>query len=69
MIPARYLPIDNNLQLSINQSRNDGSLSYSVSLQIDTNKHEQGINLIDSMILNELSQASLFEVDPYAPMP
>lgn len=63
MIPTRYLPIDNNLQVSINQSRNDGSVSYSINLQIDRNKHEQGINLIDSMVLNEVETSTLFAND------
>jgi hypothetical protein len=67
-IPTRYLPIDNSLQITIDQSRNDGSLSYSIILQVDDNKHQQGINLIDSLILDETDISTLFEADMLDPV-
>jgi hypothetical protein len=63
MIPNRYITPDNNLQVTLNQSRNDGSIGYTVSLQVDRDKHDNGINLIDCLILNELDTALLFEAD------
>jgi hypothetical protein len=67
-IPTRYLPIDNSLQITIDQSRNDGSLSYSIVLQVDDNKHQQGINLIESLILDETDISTLFEADILDPV-
>lgn len=62
-IPTRYINPDNNLQIVLNQSRNDGSISYSVSLQIDRDKHDNGVNLIDCLILNEVDTSLLFTLD------
>jgi hypothetical protein len=62
-IPTRYITPDNNLQVTLNQSRNDGSISYSVSLQVDRDKHDNGINLIDCLILNQVDTSLLFTPD------
>jgi hypothetical protein len=67
MLPTRYIPIDNNLQVAISQVRNDGSLNYSVSLQIDRDKYARGVNLIDSLILTAINTNTLLAPDTLDP--
>jgi hypothetical protein len=53
MFTNQYIKKDNQLTITINQVRNDGSLSFDLLLQIDENKHQQGVNLIDCIILSD----------------
>ncbi len=69
MLPNRYILPDNNLQIILNQSRNNGALDYSITLLIDRNKHEEGINLIDAMVLTDVNISDLFEDDPLSVVP
>jgi hypothetical protein len=55
MLPNQYIKKDNQLTVTINQVRNDGSLSFELLLQIDENKHQQGANLIDCIVLSDYS--------------
>ena len=68
MIPTRYITPDNNLEVTLSQFRNNGSISYSISLQIDRDKHDNGINLIDCLILNRVNLDNLFVVDVLPPI-
>jgi hypothetical protein len=59
LVPNRYLLPDNELSLSINQVRNDGTLTFDLTLKVDSNLYTEGINLIDSLILTD--ESDLFE--------
>lgn len=50
-LPNQYITSDNSLSLSIATVRNDGKLSYSLSLFTDINKYIDGGNLIESLLL------------------
>lgn len=67
MLPTQYLPVDNQLQININQVRNDGSLSFALILKVDKNKHSQGNNLIDSLVLTEFDVTTLLASDIIPP--
>jgi hypothetical protein len=59
-LPNKYITPDNNLALSIAQVRNDGRLTFALSLETDLNKYFSGGNHIDSLILSEDTIDSLF---------
>ena len=63
MIPTRYISPDSDLQITLNQSRNNGSIGYSITLLIDRDKHDNGINLIDCLVLNRVNLDNLFVPD------
>jgi hypothetical protein len=53
MFTNQYIKKDNQLTVTINQVRNDGSLSFELLLQIDEDKHQRGGNLIDCIVLSD----------------
>jgi hypothetical protein len=65
MIPANYANIDNDLTTSIFQVRNDGRISYNLTLKIDINKYLNGTNIIDCLILEELDPTTAFSASLY----
>lgn len=56
MKPSRDIEIDNLTSLSIEQTRNNGKMIFSVQLRMDINKYLNGSHLIDRL--------SLAEIDP-----
>jgi hypothetical protein len=61
LIPTQFLPTDNNLSLSINQIRNNGAMTFSLELKVDTNEYLKGTNLIDALVLDE--STNLFSIN------
>jgi hypothetical protein len=63
LVPSKYIEIDNITRLSIQQVRNNGSLNFTIKLILNSNKHINGINIIDCLNLNAsyLTAGGLFD--------
>jgi hypothetical protein len=66
MLPNKFVTPDNDLTLSLAQIRNDGKLSFELTLKLDTNKYINGINIIDALLLDESAPADLFSPNTLA---
>jgi hypothetical protein len=60
MLPTKFVKPDNQLSLSIGQVRNDGKISFELSIAMSTDSYVNGVNIIDALILDESIPNDLF---------
>jgi hypothetical protein len=65
MLPNKFVKPDNQLSLVIGQVRNDGKISFELSIAMSTDSYINGVNIIDALILDESVPADLFSANTY----
>lgn len=60
MLPNKFVRPDTRLELALNQMRNNGTLSFEISLMVDTSQYINGVNIIDALVLDQTDPESLY---------